>query len=43
MRATADWIDPLQEMREICMALPDTEETLTWASPCFCVGEKIFA
>ena len=35
--------DPLERLREICLALPDTKETLTWGSPYFRVGEKIFA
>ena len=35
--------DPLQRIRELCLALPDTKETLTWGSPYFRVGEKIFA
>src|SRR4051812_41762816 len=30
-------------MREICLALPETKETLTWGQPHFRVGEKIFA
>jgi predicted DNA-binding protein (MmcQ/YjbR family) len=33
----------LAKMREICLALPDTKETLTWGEPHFRVGEKIFA
>ena len=33
----------LDHMREICLALPDTKETLTWGQPHFRVGEKIFA
>jgi predicted DNA-binding protein (MmcQ/YjbR family) len=33
----------LKKMREICLALPDTKETLTWGEPHFRVGEKIFA
>jgi predicted DNA-binding protein (MmcQ/YjbR family) len=33
----------LDRMREICLALPDTKETLTWGKPHFRVGEKIFA
>jgi predicted DNA-binding protein (MmcQ/YjbR family) len=33
----------LAKMREICLALPDTKETLTWGYPHFRVGEKIFA
>ena len=36
--------DPiLKKMREICLALPDTKETLTWGQPHFRVGERIFA
>jgi predicted DNA-binding protein (MmcQ/YjbR family) len=36
--------DPvLAKMREICLSLPDTKETLTWGEPHFRVGEKIFA
>ena len=35
--------DPLARVREICLALPDTKETLTWGSPYFRVGDKIFA
>ena len=30
--------DPLERLREICLALPDTKETLTWGSPYFRVG-----
>jgi predicted DNA-binding protein (MmcQ/YjbR family) len=33
----------LARMREICLSLPDTKETLTWGEPHFRVGEKIFA
>jgi len=33
----------LDHMREICLALPDSRETLTWGQPHFRVGEKIFA
>ena len=33
----------LKRMREICLALPDTKETLTWGEPHFRVGDKIFA
>lgn len=33
----------LSKMREICLGLPDTKETLTWGYPHFRVGEKIFA
>ena len=32
----------LKRLREICLALPDTKETLTWGKPHFRVGEKIF-
>jgi predicted DNA-binding protein (MmcQ/YjbR family) len=30
-------------MRKICLALPDTKETLTWGQPHFRVLDKIFA
>lgn len=33
----------LTRMREICLSLPDTKETMTWGKPHFRVGEKIFA
>jgi predicted DNA-binding protein (MmcQ/YjbR family) len=33
----------LDRMRSICLALPDTKETLTWGQPHFRVGDKIFA
>lgn len=33
----------LDHMRDICLALPGTKETLTWGQPHFRVGEKIFA
>lgn len=33
----------LERIRKICLALPDTKETLTWGSPHFRVGDKIFA
>lgn len=33
----------LARLREICLALPDTKETITWGEPHFRVGEKIFA
>ncbi len=32
----------LNKLRTICLALPDTKETLTWGEPHFRVGEKIF-
>jgi predicted DNA-binding protein (MmcQ/YjbR family) len=32
----------LQRLRVICLALPQTKETLTWGKPHFRVGEKIF-
>lgn len=35
--------DPLTEMRRICLALPETAETLTWGQPHFRVRGKIFA
>jgi predicted DNA-binding protein (MmcQ/YjbR family) len=33
----------LENIRKICLSLPDTKETFTWGSPHFRVGEKIFA
>src|SRR6185369_9899119 len=33
----------LRRVREICLALPDTIETLTWDKPVFRVHEKILA
>jgi predicted DNA-binding protein (MmcQ/YjbR family) len=33
----------LEQVRDICLALPDTKETLTWGKPHFRVKEKIFA
>jgi predicted DNA-binding protein (MmcQ/YjbR family) len=33
----------LARLRSICLALPDTRETLTWGEPHFRVGDKIFA
>jgi len=33
----------LLKMREFCLSLPDTKETLTWGKPHFRVGDKIFA
>lgn len=33
----------LRKMTEICLALPDTKLTMTWGSPHFRVGDKIFA
>lgn len=35
--------DPLERMREICLALPGAHETITWGEPHFRVGDKIFA
>jgi predicted DNA-binding protein (MmcQ/YjbR family) len=32
----------LEKLRTICLALPQTKETLTWGKPHFRVGEKIF-
>ena len=34
--------DVLGRVREICLSLPDTMETLTWGKPYFRVGDKIF-
>jgi len=33
----------LKKIRQICLSLPDTKETLTWGHPHFRVGDKIFA
>jgi predicted DNA-binding protein (MmcQ/YjbR family) len=35
--------DVLTALREICLSLPDTKETMTWGEPHFRVGEKIFS
>lgn len=36
--------DPLARLREICLALPETVEKLTWSTiPTFRVRDKIFA
>jgi predicted DNA-binding protein (MmcQ/YjbR family) len=32
----------LEQLRTICLVLPNTKETLTWGKPHFRVGEKIF-
>ncbi len=32
----------LKKLRAICLALPNTRETLSWGSPHFRVGDKIF-
>jgi predicted DNA-binding protein (MmcQ/YjbR family) len=32
----------LKKLRAICLSLPNTKETLSWGSPHFRVGEKIF-
>jgi len=34
---------PLDEMRRICLSLPETAETMTWGQPHFRVRGKIFA
>lgn len=34
--------DVLRRLRAICLSLPDTKETLSWGSPHFRVGDKIF-
>ncbi len=40
---TAMTIDEvLQKLRAVCLALPQTKETLTWGKPHFRVGQKIF-
>jgi predicted DNA-binding protein (MmcQ/YjbR family) len=33
----------LKKVRDICLSLPDTKETVTWGNPHFRVGDKIFA
>jgi len=33
----------LDRLRKVCLSLPDTKETVTWGTPHFRVGEKIFA
>jgi predicted DNA-binding protein (MmcQ/YjbR family) len=33
----------LDRLRKLCLSLPDTKETITWGTPHFRVGEKIFA
>lgn len=33
----------LEQMKKICLSLPDTQLTMTWDQPHFRVGEKIFA
>ena len=35
--------DPLPQLREICLALPDTTEKLAWGEPTFRVKGRIFA
>jgi predicted DNA-binding protein (MmcQ/YjbR family) len=32
----------LEKLRRICLSLPNTKETLSWGSPHFRVGDKIF-
>ncbi len=34
--------DPLKEVREICLALPETTEKLAWGAPTFRVRDKLF-
>jgi len=36
-------VTPLDRLRKICLALPDSVETITWGHPNFRVGKKIFA
>ena len=33
----------LARVRKVCLALPDTEEKLTWGEPTFRVGGRLFA
>jgi len=35
--------DPMDRLREICLALPEATERETWGDPTFRVREKIFA
>ncbi len=35
--------DPLEQLRAICLGLPEGAETLTWGEPVFRVCNKIFA
>ena len=43
MKTTAKKKDPiLEKVSKICLSLPDTKLTMTWGSPHFRVGEKIF-
>jgi|GEM_PF-339286 len=35
--------DHLRRVRKVCLAFPDTQETITWGNPLFRVGEKKFA
>ena len=35
--------DVLERLRRVCLALPETKETITWGRPHFRVGEKIFS
>lgn len=39
---TAPADSTLKKLRAICLALPNTRETLSWGSPHFRVGDKIF-
>ncbi len=34
--------DTLARLRQICLTLPDTKETVAWRHPAFRVGEKMF-
>lgn len=42
LRGGLNFEQVLRKLRTICLALPDTKETLTWGIPHFRVGEKIF-
>lgn len=35
--------DPLDRLREVCLALPEASEKETWGEPTFRVRDKIFA
>lgn len=42
-RAGRRAVDPLQRLREICLALPDAVEGAAWGHPVWRVGKPIFA
>ena len=36
-------VDPLERVRQLCLALPEAEEKLAWGEPTFRVRNKLFA